>query len=518
MMPACLPEIVFGQTATQSFSKSDSIIGITYPANYPVTATRYVTPEKIYKWEWDGYSDNLLLELRESNKKGTSFKNSGTLQMVDLGTKKVRWTRKVNYNTSEVRQQGEYYFLSEKKKNQRILSETGDVLWENTNNFYFIDPSQRIGLGYPLQSTSNTLTAVDLSNGRELWRKEIDRTFGWDDAYMLNDSILLISVNGITAIQPANGNGWAYNAKTKRNEIGKMIGVNAAGLFLGMLTGTFVYQNQLDVASGMGSNMLIDPEEHVIFASRDRISRIGNSGTVLWSTPLPEKITSKSSIFMLDSVVYMINRGYALYNGNFSMIGDPYLAAFDLNSGSQLYFTNIPERKEFIRNYQVVNDILFLVFQDKIASYSLSSGIPITEKIAELQKDEYLDAFVESGIYWKRNEQDYTDMVSCFPNNNLIMTTEGRVFVLTDGLETLFVYEKDDIFYKVAENDHFALITSNDTDFVVLGESDNPVAALKASPEMFLNRDRLYFFDRDSFWEIDLDGLRQREQVRRPLL
>lgn len=513
LIPVCFLGIAFGQTSTQLFSSEDSVAGMSYKTGLPVTATRYMTPAKIYRWHWDGDSDNLLLELRESNKKGTSFKNGGTINMIDLATKELKWVREVNYNSSELKQQGSHYFLTDKKKNLCVHPETGKVLWENKNDFYFIDPYLNIGIGYPIQSVSNKLTAVDLSNGRELWSMNLDRTFGWNDAYMLNDSVLLISVNGIRAVNLANGAGWTYKAITTKKEIGKMIGVNAVGLLLGVLTGVYTYQTQPDVASDMVSNILIDPDDQTILASRDRISRIDNAGNVLWTTPLPEKITSKSSLFLVDSVVYMINRGYAQYNGGFSMIGDPYLAAFDLNTGNQLYLTLIPEKKVFIRNFQVVNDMLFLVFQDKIVSYQLSNGTMIKEKVPELQKGEYLDAFVESGIYWKRNDTVFSDMVSDFSNYNLVKTSEDRVFVMTDSLETVFAYGKEDLYHTTAENPQYALITSNDSDFIVLDSSNNPVAALKASPDMFLNWDKLYFFDKDSFWEIDLSQLDQSASI-----
>lgn len=513
MIFICFPGMASGQGSTPLFLLQDSIVGISYVTGQPITATRYVTSEKIFRRHWDGVSDNLLLELRESNKKGTSFKNEGMLNMIDLKTKDKKWSRKLNYNSSEVKQLDSYYFLSEKNKNLCINPETGDVLWENKCEFYFIDPFLNIGIGYPVQSMSNKLSAVDLSTGNELWTKNIDRTFGWNDAYMLNDSLLLISVNGIYAIHLVNGMGWTYKANTTKKEIGKMVGVNALGLILGVLTGTYMYQTQPDVASDMVSNILIDPYENVVLASRDRISRIGNSGNILWTTPLPEKITSKSSLFLVDSVVYMINRGYAQYNGGFSMIGDPYLAAFDLNSGDQLYLTIIPEKKEFIRNYQVVDDMLFLVFEDKIASYLLSNGTLITERAIELQKDERLDAFIESGIYWKRNDFVFTDLTSDFSNYNLMMTSEGRVFVLTDSLETFITYGKEDVFHKTIDDPQYTLITNNDSDFIVLDNADNPVATFKASPDMFLNQNKLYSFDKDSFWEVNLNQLYQAPSI-----
>ena len=502
-----------GQSSAHLFSLKDSVIGTSFVTGRQITATRYVTPEKIFRWQWDGSSDNLLLELRESNKKGTSFKNGGTLNMIDLETKNVKWVRKVNYNTSEIKRHGTYYFLSEKKNNSSIDPETGDLLWKNKCEYYYIDPSLNIGVGYPVQSMSDKLTAVDLSNGKTLWSENVDRPFGWNDAYMLNDSMLMISVNGIRALNLTNGSGWTYKANTTKKEIGKMIGVNVFGIILGILTGVYTYQIQPDVASDMMSNILIDPDENILLASRDQISRIDHSGNILWRMPLPEKITSKSSLFLVDSVVYMINRGHAQYNGSFSLIGDPYLAAFDLNSGKQLYLTTIPEKKEFVRNYQVINDLLFLVFEDKVASYSLMHGMFIKEKSFELQKDEHLDGFVESGIYLKRNDAVFTELAADFYNYNLMMTTDGRAFVLTDSLETFITYDREDLFKKIINNHQYTFITNNDSDFIVLDSSDNPLATFKALPDMFLHHDALYFFDDDSFWEINPDQLYQSPSI-----
>jgi outer membrane protein assembly factor BamB len=505
--------ITLGQTATGLFSKNDSTVGTSHVTGLPVKATRFSVPGKLADWHWDGYSDNLLLELKETNNKGRSFINGGTIHMVDMATKNVKWSRAINYNSSDVKLQDNYYFLSEKKKNYCLHPETGDVLWENRNEFYFIDPFLHIGVGYPLQSLSNTLTAVDLSNGKELWKKKISRVSGWNDAYMLNDETLLISVDGIKAINLANGKGWTYKASTSNKEIGKMIAFNVFNIILGLIFDIYVLQSEPDVSSDMVSNMLIDPYENTILASKNRISMIDGSGKIQWSTPLPEKKTSKSSLFLVDTNVFMVNRGYALYNRNFSTIGDPYFASFDLQSGKQLFLTTIAGKKEFIRNYLVVNDRLFVVFEDKIAAYSLRDGTMITEKTLELRDGESLDVFVDSGIYWKGNEPFFKELVSDFSNHNFMMTSQGRIFVLTDDLETILVYGQPDLYHKIAENSQYKLVSNNNTDFIILDNSYIPAATIKASDDLFIHQDKLFFFDKDSFWEINLHQLTQPDNL-----
>jgi hypothetical protein len=250
--------------------------------------------------------------------------------------------------------------------------------------------------------------------------------------------------------------------------------------------------------------MLIDDENSIVLASRNMISRVANTGEILWSTPLPEKITSKSSVFLKDSVIYMINRGYAFYNGGFSMVGDPYFAAFNLNDGSQRYLNLIFEKKEFIRNFQVINDMLFLVFENKIAIYSLAEGNLLTEKIIGLEKGEQLDAFIELGIYVPQSDSTFMDIAVAYPEQNLMMTSENRVLSLTDSLETLITYDKKDVFEKTIDNGSFILLTNDEKEFIGCDSFGKPMMKFRASPNMFVANNKLYAFDKDSFWELDL--------------
>ena len=226
----------------------------------------------------------------------------------------------------------------------------------------------------------------------------MNREFGWSDVYMLNDSLLLIAVDGIQALNLKNGAEWAYQTATVKKHIGKMIGVNLLGIVVGAFTGVYTYQSQPDVVFDLISNMLIDPAGNVVLASHDQITKVSPRGNIVWSQPLPQKMTSKSSLFLVGSTIHMINRGYAMYNGELARVGDPYIAAFDLNDGNQRYLTPIPEKDKSIRSYQVVGDQLFLVTDDQVMTYSLQEGTRIDDWAANLEKGEYLDELSTGGI------------------------------------------------------------------------------------------------------------------------
>lgn len=499
--------LMLAQQSAPLFSKQDTIIGKNLLTGADVIAKQYIMPEKIYRWHYRG-NDNLLLELRATDKKGKSFKKDGSLTMIDLSDKNSKWSRKVNYNHCEIQNMGDNLFLNIKNKAYCLDELTGENKWESNIFFYFIDSKANIGVGYPLQSMSNSLSAIDLHTGKELWKTKLERTYGWDDVYLYNDSTLLIGMNGLNAYDLRSGHKWNYIASTHRKEIGQMIGVNVVGLILTAITGSGFFQTEPNVATDMVSNIYIDKKGDLVLASRQKISRLNDKGDVIWSTSLPEKITSKSSLFGIDSTIYMVNRGYAQYNGGFSMIGDPYIAAFDCATGNKLYMNIIPEKEKFIRNFQVINDMLFIVFENKMATYSLKDGQLLSERLIDLNKNEELEAFVESGVYIKSADLTFVDLMAINPQMNYVLTNQNRVIALNDSLEPFMDYDKEMVFTQKIDWMDYQIVEDCDGNAFIINNDNRAVMKIDNRFGMFRENENLYMIDNQFIREINLNQLR----------
>src|SRR5690606_754749 len=109
--------VLWGQTKNRLSDGNDTIVGTSFKTGIPVMAKCYIAPLSRYQWHWNGTSENLLLELRETNKNGTSFTKKGMLSMIELESKGEKWSREMNYNSSRIVQQGDYFFLNDVKKN-----------------------------------------------------------------------------------------------------------------------------------------------------------------------------------------------------------------------------------------------------------------------------------------------------------------------------------------------------------------------------------------------------------------
>lgn len=492
------------QAQSDFFTVNDTIIG-KFINGDDVVAKCYKPQLSIYKWDWNKEIDGLFLQLRETNKRKTSFKKEGVIAMIDLNDMSVKWNKEVNYDRVDIDDRDNNLFYTEKKKSFCLDPETGNSLWENKFDYYYFYPPLNIGVGYPKRGDTNMAFAINLSNGEALWTKEIDRTLGWNDVYMLTDSVMLIAANGVTSVNLATGEGWTYDARENKTKVGEMIAVNAAGILLGVLTGVYMYQTTPEQITEIVSNMLIDDEDGVILASRDIISRINSSGELLWSADLPKKETSKSSIFLRDSTIYMINRGYAFSNGAPVLYGEPYIASFDLKSGNQNYLQIIPTKRDAIRTYQVINDMLFLVFENRVATYSLADGTLINEKTIELDKNEQFRYFIESGVFVRNDDSVFVDVADMYPERNLLITNNSRVFSITDSLDAELLYGEDNVYQSIIGNDNYKVVSNNDKDFIACTADGTPIFTFQSKPTMFMTRNKLYVMDSESFWEHGLE-------------
>lgn len=78
-------------------------------------------------------------------------------------------------------------------------------------------PNETTGLGYIktyLSGHYNVLQGINLSDGKVLWKKEVNRELGWNEYFMLNDSTILISACGLNIFNINSGKGWQYKAQT----------------------------------------------------------------------------------------------------------------------------------------------------------------------------------------------------------------------------------------------------------------------------------------------------------------
>jgi outer membrane protein assembly factor BamB len=481
--------------------------GINYKTKNEIRSIEYIFPENIYHSFIDTTTNVLTVQLRGTSSNGKRLDNSGNLVLYDLLNKKPKWSKNINYQKGSIKQSNNIIIQTIANKSYCLNIKNGENKWRIKNSIYYIEPSQNTGIGYkynPIDEYSNTLEGIDLTNGKSIWKREINREYGWNDLFHLNDSVIVIVAAGLHSINLKNGTGWDYNSITGEKDYTVSDITNAAGVALGVLTGTFVMSTGYNVVSDIVSNVLVD-SSNIYFASKEKITKLNHNGQIIWSCPLTEGYMSKSSIFIIGKILYMVNKGYAFMGYRQLYYGIPFIAGFDITNGKQLFLTTIDETKAQINGYKVRNNIFYLVFKDRIAKYSTIHGSFISEKSFDIKTLGELKNFVGGQVYIKI-DSTYFSLASSDSTNHYLFTKSRKTIVINDNLEIVNQIEYDQLYiYYLKTNDYKFLAKEDET--TIINKENKKVAELKASRNGIMIGSMLYDILEKSFIETDLSEL-----------
>jgi len=312
----------------------------------------------------------------------------------------------------------------------------------------------------------------------------------------LNDTTLLVVAAGLHTIYLKNGTGWDYNAITGDKDYSVNSAANAVGAVAGVLTGTFVMTTGYHLVRDIVSNVLADSTDLYI-ASKEKLAGINRrTGDVAWFYPFPENLPSKSVIFANDSVIYMINRGFAFMGYRQLNFGKPFLAAFDKHTGKQSFFSVIEVKDDPIPGFQRVNDVFYLVFKNRIDKYSSKNGSLIQSK--EFPEDEFggLKYFTGGHAYCQDDQGKFSSLSDT--TKRYVCTGSGKTLVIDDQLNIVNTIEKD-LWIHFIDFEEYRFITNNKTTFI-LDRADRKIAEIEAGSNALgvrqnsgLIEKRLYF-------------------------
>ena len=253
----------------------------------------YVFSDKIHETFLDTTTGFLTAQLRGLSKNGKWLNNTGDIVQYDIKNQKVLWSKKIAYQSSNLQQFSKTMIYTVANKSYCLDINTGNELWEVKNNIYFVDPIDNIGIGYKFKSStgySNELEGIDLKNGNVVWKRDLNREYGWNDVFYTNDSTMIVVAAGLHAINIKTGKGWDYNTITGKKDYTGTAAANAVGVAAGLLTGTFVMSTGHNLVRDLVSNTIID-SSNIYFASKEQLVKIDKqSGEILWKFPFSNEI------------------------------------------------------------------------------------------------------------------------------------------------------------------------------------------------------------------------------------
>lgn len=510
-----ISSVAFGQKDFQVLH-NEKIVGRNFIDSTKIKGIEYVFPERIHKTFLDTTSGYLTVQTRRLSKNRKWLKNKGKIIQYDLNNKNLLWSKKIAYQSSSLQQFSNTMILTVANKSNCLDIKTGNEIWKVKNNIYITDSEDNIGIGYSFKNSngySNELEGIDLKSGNVIWNRDLNREYGWNDVFYINDSTLLVAAAGLHSININNGKGWDYNTITGKKDYTGTAAANAVGVLAGLLTGTFVMSTGHNLVRDIVSNSLID-SSYIYFASKEQLVKINKkTGRIAWKYPFPDDLASKSSIFMNDSLIFMVNKGYAFMGNRQLDFGKPFIAAFDKETGEQKYLTLIDVKKDPILGVHLLQDEVYLVFKNRIAKYSIKTGSQLIEK--EFPEDIYgvLKYFVGNNVFITNENDNFVSLPQSDTSKVFVFTSQGKTLSIDNKLNVTdtIAYEDLSIYY-LSTSDFKFIAKGKQT--LIIDNTGKPIAEIEATRNAFLFGKTLYDKLDKSFIAIDLTEIVKNKQPK----
>ena len=490
----------------------EEVMGYNIQNQSDIKGTKYVFSNLIHEWFWDAIHGIFTAQLRGLSKNGKWMDNNGHIVQYDLNNEQILWTKKMAYQTSWLQQFDNTMILSNANRSYSLDINTGKELRKIKNQIYHVNPVERIGLGYKhsvMNEYSNELEGIDLNTGEVLWSIDlIDREYGWNDSFYINDSTFIVVASGLHSINIKNGEGWDYNTVTGQKDYSGTIAKNAIGIGLGLLTGTFVISTGHDLVRDVVSNVSED-DSYFYLSSKEQIAKIDKQkGNVIWEQAFPKNHASKSSIFIEDDLLFMINKGYAYMGERQLDFGKAFIAAFDKETGKQLFFSLIPVKKGPVLGFLSLENEILLVFENKLMKYSKETGDLILEKEFSEQNFGKLKYFIGNQTYIINDENRFVSLLQTDTTKVFVSTNQNKILVIDDQLNVTNTINDEDLnVYYLKANDYKFISKRNKT--WITNQEGEKIAELNVSSKAFLMNNILYDVQKNTFVVIDLTEILQ---------
>ena len=457
--------------------------------NKEIVGTEFMFSDRIEHSYIETESNCITIQLRGLFLGGNLLKNNGDVILYDLSNKKTIWKKSINYQNYYLEQNGKFIFKTGLKKTYCLDFENGLDLWKAKNTIAFINPELKIGIGYTpfisnqLFYNNINFEGIDLNTGNSIWKRAISHDYGLNDIFMLNDSVALIVSSGLHSVNLKTGLGCDYDAVT---------GIS------------FMQAMKTEIKS----NVIIDSMD-IYFASQEKISKLDINGNLIWSTTLPEDLTSTSNIIISDSTLYMINSGSSQCGYAILKRGKPFLAAFNSKNGKKLFLNTVDDKSGKIIESVIDKDGLVVLYKNKIAKCSLKNGTLILEKTFDTGKNGEIVGFINYNIY-NKFDSTYKSLVLTDTINHYIYTKNKTVLAIDKNLNVVNQYDIDQLYKFYLKYNKLRFLSNKDNSIII--DKDNKIVARIDIPGKAKRiGSKLYFIREKSIIEIDLNEITRAE-------
>ncbi|WP_276134782.1 PQQ-binding-like beta-propeller repeat protein [Polluticoccus soli] len=471
-----LPTVLSAQWKQDGTRLTDKTVGKNLVTNQPIRGKEIYFGERIHHTEIDTQQQLMTVQLRGTSANGKWMDNTGDHILYDLKQKRGKWRKNIVYETAFIENFGKYILEIKEDRTHRLNPEDGKPLWSTKNRVYFADPELEIGIGYKFSFWSggqtDKLEGINLKTGEDIWSRRVGGEYNWNDLLYMDDSTVLIVADGLHTLNLKTGRGWDYNTTTYEYGIRDIV-----------------------------SNVLRDSND-IYLASRNELVKVKKQGKLAWSAPLAH--ASKSVIFINDGKLYVVNRGYAYRGYRQVDYGKPFVAAFDVTTGKEL-FKGYFGKGNTIKNFRLIDNAFYLVLEGTVVKISADNGAILAERKLD-EKVQGKPAYFIGTQTYVLNNGNYKALTTTDTTKRFVFTDKHKVLALDNQLQVVSETDTADLWVYYAAAGEKKFLSKNDKT-IVIDKDDRKIAELDATHRGRIIGTSLYDINNDNFTEIDISSI-----------
>lgn len=441
----------------------------------------------IHSASFDSVTNTALVTLwnRDGESQNRSYTDFNcTVVYYDLENHEAKWQREINLKDGRYWKKGPFVFREFGKGLSLIDEESGKEKYKIGESVHLV--SYDVDEGWIMFANeryfsrgTRDLRCVDLATKKENWHWDLVSSQDLDATGTLNDSVLLIVGEGLHAVDVHNGSGWHVKLVT---EVADQIGM------------------RVSYPMKVYSNPLID-SAFIYMAGAKEIVKLDHFGKEIWREGLPYSKMSHSSLGVYKDYLVLINQGIAPacpypYQSFLMVWGNPFFAAFDINTGKMLYTHERSKNADYILSGINKENAIYLIFADReghqsIEKYMISTGELMAKKtIAPMivESSGGLNGFVGPQVYIRRDSSFIK--LKEVDTLGIYVFCENGVLQFDNELKSVGYFSFNDLYvYRGKHNDY--CFYSHEGKTIVVDANEREVATLDF-PEVFCAASEIY--------------------------
>lgn len=251
--------------------------------------------------------------------------------------------------------------------------------------------------------------------------------------WIVKDHVFLIINDELECRRVRDGHGWCYGVKTMEE---RFLGQILSGVFLGLFVPPFMQvpilfvSNDADYTAGLFSNPLI-VDDKVLFASADYLSCLSlDTGDEIWKRQFHDQAGTARLLRLNGELGILIESGTFIKRGVLSETMNPYVSAFDIQSGEERW-RFIPEALCPIREVLIWKNLCVLLTDGSLYILNEKGELLLNETLDPELLERKVDEQMSSRRFWGgRSEEELRKISSHSLFKPMVLVARDETLVL----------------------------------------------------------------------------------------